>query len=123
MGTRESQRGISLISIMLIAVVVIVFGLMAIRLFPVYYDSFVVSSIFSDVADEARGKSASEIRRTIQRRFQVNEIEMVSSKDVKITSDKRGGSDLSLHYEQQVPFIGNLGMIVTFDKHARVPGH
>jgi type II secretory pathway component PulK len=123
MKSKSNQRGLSIISVLLIAVVVIVVGLMAIRLFPVYYDSYVISSIFSEVGHKARGKSASAIRSTIERRFEVNEIDKVSIRDVKITSAHGGASDVSLQYERRVPFIGNLGIIATFKKHVRVPAH
>jgi hypothetical protein len=123
MKAKSSQRGLSIISVLLIAIVVIVIGLMAIRLFPVYYDSYVISSIFSEVGEKAQGKSAAEIRSTIERRFEVNEIEKIPVRDVKITSAHDGASDVSLHYERRVPFIGNLGIIATFNKHVTVPAH
>ncbi|HET7587238.1 MAG TPA: DUF4845 domain-containing protein [Gammaproteobacteria bacterium] len=113
----------SMISMLLVAVIAIAVVLLVIRLFPVYYDSYVVSSIFSDVRSEARGKTADEIRDTIERRFEVNEVNMVSIRDVKISPARNGGSDVSLHYEQRVPFVGNLGLVATFDKHVLVPGH
>ncbi|HET7370921.1 MAG TPA: DUF4845 domain-containing protein [Gammaproteobacteria bacterium] len=122
MHTKTSQRGMSLISMLLVAVIAVVVMLLVIRLFPVYYDSYVVSSIFSEVSNDARGKTSDEIRDTIERRFEVNEVNMISIREVKITPVRGGGSDVSLHYEQRVPFIGNLGLIATFDKHVLVPG-
>ncbi|HET6724459.1 MAG TPA: DUF4845 domain-containing protein [Gammaproteobacteria bacterium] len=123
MQSRTSQRGMSLISGLLIAIIVGFIGLIAVRLFPVYYDYFVVSSVFNHIESDARGKSPAAIRETIERRFEVNEVNVVSIKDVKITPARGGGSDVSLHYEERVPFLANLGLVATFDKQVEVPGH
>lgn len=121
MDTKTRQRGMSTIGVLLIIVVVLFFGMLALKLFPVYYDSFAVSSIFSEVGQKAHSDSAREIRATLERRFEVNNIdEQISVKNVKIKSNGHGGMDVSLHYERRVPFIGNLDLIATFDEHTVV---
>ncbi|HET8552033.1 MAG TPA: DUF4845 domain-containing protein [Gammaproteobacteria bacterium] len=115
------QRGISMISILVIVIVVGFVGLIAVRLFPVYYDYFAISSIFNNVEQHEHGRSPAAIRDTIERRFEVNAINAVSIHQVKITPARDGGSNVSLHYEERVPFIGNLSLVASFDKNIEVP--
>lgn len=121
MNGSNNQRGISMISIFVIVIVVGFVGLIAVRLFPVYYDYFAISSIFNNVEQHAHGQSPDAIRDTIERRFEVNEVNSVSIHQVKITPARDGGSDVSLHYEERVPFIGNLSLVASFKKDIEVP--
>jgi hypothetical protein len=118
---KRKQRGISLIGGLIILIVVGFVGLMVVRLFPVYYQYFVVSSVLNDVEDSGRGQSPADIRNTILKRFNINEVHVVSIKDVKIIPAKDGGTDVSVHYDDSVPFLGNLSLVATFDKHVEVP--
>jgi hypothetical protein len=121
MTDMQKQRGISLIGGLIILIVVGFVGLMVVRLFPVYYQYFVVSSVLNDVKDSGRGQSPADIRNTILKRFNVNEVHVVSIRDVKIIAAKDGGTDVSVHYDDSVPFLANLSLVATFDKHVEVP--
>lgn len=121
MVKRETrQRGISLVSGLLLVVIVAFAVLVAVRLFPIYFDYLTISSVFNDVRDQARGESPAAIRDTLERRFEVNEVNVVSIHDVTIKPE-RNGTAVSVHYEQRVPFIGNLSLVATFDKAVEVP--
>lgn len=116
------QGGLSLISGLLLLVVVGFLALVAVRLFPVYFDYFTVSSVLNEVRNTAHGESPSAIRDTIERRFEVNEVDAVSAGDIRILPDN-GGMNVSIRYEQRVPFIANLSLIASFSKSVEVPAH
>lgn len=122
MMNKTRQRGISLISGLLLVVIVAFIVLLAVRLFPVYFDYLTLSSVFNDVREQAGGESPAAIRDTLERRFEVNDVDVVSIRDVKI-KPVRGGTTVSVHYEQRVPFVGNLSLLATFDKTVEVPAH
>jgi hypothetical protein len=101
---------------------VFLFGMLAmagLRLVPVYVTSQSINSIMRSVASSQEAADIVQIRRSIDRHLQVNDINIVTSRDFELV--REGGQRiLVLDYEHRVPFIGSIDFIVSFEKRQEV---
>jgi hypothetical protein len=112
----HGQRGIGIIPLLIIAAVLVVFGTVGLRLFPIYQEFMTVNSILKDVAAEgAANRSMREIWGAASRRFQINSVDSVRQDHLKV--EQRGeGRVLLLNYEVRTNMIANVDAVVRFDK-------
>jgi hypothetical protein len=82
-----------------------------------YLDYFSVQSTLESLTKqpEAGRMSKSDIQNSIQRRFDVDYIEVVKAKDVKIRPG-RNGKVVQIVYEDRRPLFANLEIVGKFDK-------
>ncbi|WP_455199098.1 DUF4845 domain-containing protein [Kaarinaea lacus] len=115
------QKGMTAIAMAAILALVAFFALIALRLVPIYLESFKVSSHIANLAEdsETKTKTDSQIRSTLRKRFQLDDVDNVDVADIVI--ERQGGSlTLSLDYEVRTPAIANVDMVVTFSEEAEV---
>jgi hypothetical protein len=87
------------------------------RLVPMYLDYFTVQSSLESLKSqpEVARMSKYDILASIQRRFDVGYVDVVTSKDVKIKQDKNG-KFVELVYEDRRPLLANLEIVGKFNK-------
>ncbi len=112
----HQQRGVTGITMVLIVALVVFFALLAIRLFPVYLEHFKVSSHLQNLAmEEGIGKlSDNEIRKTLLKRFDIDDVENVRAEDIFIEHPDRNTTLIAIEYEVRTPAFGNVDMVVSF---------
>jgi len=117
MNTPSRQRGLSTISWVLIILVAVFFGTCAVKLLPVYMQSWTVDGAISKLVDsgELRGKTPGGIRQKLTKILDVNRVEAVTVRDIKITRDK-GYTTIDATYEQRIPLMYNIDVVLKFDK-------
>ena len=64
--------------------------------------------------------SAAQLRKRLQRRFDVNSIDSVKSGDVKIRPVK-GGKSVAVKYDASTPLFANLVVVAHFESSVVVP--
>lgn len=116
MRFRHQQQGLSTISILFIILVAVFFATCAIKLLPVYIDSFTVKrAVESTIAQAEEKKLApAEIRSTLEKMLDVNRTEAIHIKDVVITREK-GKIIVDANYEKRVPLMFNIDVVLKFD--------
>ncbi len=116
MNGLHHQRGVTGITMALIVALVVFFALIGIRLFPVYLEHFKVSSHLENLAsEEGVGKfSDAEIRRTLTKRFDIDDVEHVRPEDIFIEHPDRNTTIIAIEYEVRTPAFGNVDMVVSF---------
>lgn len=117
----QRQRGLTLISWILVLGVAFLFGIAALRLVPVYLEYMKIASSLSSVQKsfENQQTTPAELREALGKRFDIESVRIIDKKDVKI--ERRGnGYAMRAAYEHRAPFVGNVGFIVTFDKSVQV---
>ncbi len=118
---RYRQKGMTFIGLLLIMAMagVLVYG--GIRLAPVYLNYMKIARTMDSVATEFKGNAGDEsgIRRSLVHHWIVEDIGVLDSTDVDI---QKGDQEISLHvhYHDQVPFIANVSLLVTFDKTVKI---
>lgn len=111
----EKQAGMTAIGWLIVLALIGLFAIAGIRLIPLYLENVKVTSVLKSVKTEYDGKQATpqELRRAIKKRFDVDSINALTSKDVKITrEDDKYLIDAT--YEQRAPFLANLEFLARF---------
>lgn len=122
MNPRQSQQGLTLLGFIIVIVVVGVFALIAMRLFPIYSEYYNVVGAMENLKNqpEIATKSPPEIKKLFFRRLYVNYVESVEPKNVLVS--RTGGLHIRVKYEVRRPMVGNLDVVASFDKKVPLTG-
>ena len=119
---RSRQRGATLIG-MVVIIGIIGFALYAaIRLTPMYFEYMAVVRAMEQTAKESSdGTSPQDLRNALQRRWDIEDIHSLETKDIEI---KKAGKGFTMRawYRAEVPFIANVSLVADFDKTVGVAG-
>jgi hypothetical protein len=111
----ERQRGLGWFGLLLVFGTIGFFAIVAVKVGPVYLNHFTVMKIVRGVADNPDYANAppQEIRSTLERRWDIDYVNFLDDKDVKI---KRGpkGRMLSYDYAAEVNLFYNVFVVVKF---------
>ncbi len=118
-GVREA--GMTTVGLLIIVAFVGLFAFATIRLTPIYLNYMKVSGVLNGVHDEFDGQnpSRSAIRISIQRRFDVESVSVITARDIKVTPEDNGFLVAAV-YDHKTPFISNISFSVAFDKSVHV---
>jgi len=118
---RRQQRGMTTLGLIILVCFLGLFAFGFIRLTPVYLNYFKVVGVVNGAVEEYDGKGASAgvIRQYVQRRFDIESVSELRSRDVSVKAVD-GGFEVSAQYSHKVPFIANISFVVDFDKRATV---
>ena len=114
---KSRQRGMTLFSFLIVFIVLGFFILTALKVVPVYLDHVKVKSSLDGVRTEIgiSPKSPEEIKRMIEKRWDVNSIEGISTSE-NVTVEKRGGAmTIQVAYEVEKPLIANMSILIKFN--------
>jgi Tfp pilus assembly protein PilE len=113
---RRNEQGVTLIGFLIMAVFLGLFALAAIKLLPVYLEYGKVTSTLEKAKAEFDGKSPTteEIYRSIERRFDIEDVRRINFRDIKIKREPRSYS-VQAAYEARVYYIGNIYLLAVFD--------
>ncbi len=114
-----SQRGLSFFGVMMSITVIGMVVLFGLKVGPLYMEYGKVSSVLDGMAVELASSKMTkqEISKNIQRRFDVNDVSRVKTKDhLTIKRIKGGKMELTIEYEARAPLAHNLSVIAHFKK-------
>lgn len=116
-----NQRGLTLISWMIILVFLLFQGVIAMNVVPVYMTDASVKKIMERLPNDpvARETPAEKLKELVAKRLSINSIYTVNSKHIKVKKG-RGESIVLIEYEPRGKLIGNLEYIVKFKHEARI---
>jgi len=120
----RAQKGMTAIGWLLTLALIGFFTLIVLRLAPVYMDYYEVAASLDSLQQvpEVTQKTPVEIRSLLQRRFDMNNIDTPTAKNVKI-KDADGVLNVGLDYEVRRHFMGNVSLVVHFKKDVKVISH
>lgn len=111
----HKQRGVSMLGFMLVAIVVIIFAMLAMKLVPAYIEFFSVKKILNAMGqdNEVKSMTNADIRSSFAKRADVGYVTVVKPADLNI--DRSGRNlVLSTEYEYRTPLVANISLIVDF---------
>ena len=119
----SKQRGITLLSFILVLIVIAIFAVLVMNLFPVYREAFSVESAMKGVANEpnAQNMSLGQLQRMLQKRFDIDYVDNVNAKQLTLVRD-RAGNQLQMTYEVRKPLVYNLDFVAMFDYTVPIEG-
>lgn len=115
-SSRRHQRGATFLGVVII-VGILGFALYGgIRLTPLYKEYFDIVRAMSQTSTTLGDVSSpQEIKSSLERRWQVEDIHSIEAKQIEI--NRQGDSTvLRAKYRAEAPFIGNVSLVVDFDK-------
>ena len=111
-----TQKGLTLVGFLWTSFLIGFFSLLVLKIGPVYLEHYkVVSSLKSlEKESELASKSREEILSLLQKRWEINMVERVTTKDVKIIKD---GSYLKVEiaYDVAQHLFGNVDALLHFN--------
>lgn len=120
---RSRQRGVTAIGwlILLIPFAVIIYA--GIRLLPVYLNYMAVARSLDELTTEYQGGGATPdaIRSSLQKRFDVENVDYPAVKDIDISRDNQGWHVEAAYYDQ-APLFLHITLQVQFDKTVTLTG-
>lgn len=120
MRTPKQQQGMTAIGWLIVLMLIGFIALIVLKITPVYTEYFtVVSSMESLKQENLTGMDQSEIKKLLQRRFEVNDVRRVSKDDIEI-SKTRGSTTVRVSYEAKEKFVANVSLLLEFDKSIEV---
>ena len=111
----HKQRGVSMFGFLLIAILVIMFAMLAMKLIPAYVEFFSVKKILNAMGQDSEIKSMSnaEIRNSFAKRADTGYVTVVKPAELDI--ERAGGNVvISTEYEYRTPLVANISLIVDF---------
>jgi len=117
---RHSQAGITALGFLILAVLVGVVGLAAMKVAPMYVKNMRMTRILNDVKDELSGQAATaqSIRNEIFRRFSVEDVHL-GNDEIKIAQSKNGFS-LRVQYENRAPYLADIYLVIAYDQQVEI---
>jgi Tfp pilus assembly major pilin PilA len=118
---RQRQQGMTFIGLLCLLAIVGMIGYAVIRLIPVYLNYMKISRTMEMTATEVKGENPDpgNIRRILDRHWQIEDPTVVEAKDIEITKDNAGVS-MHVTYDDVVPYVSNVSLSVHFDKTVKV---
>jgi Tfp pilus assembly protein PilE len=119
---KQRQRGATFIGIVIILLIVGTAVYAGIRLVPMYLDYMKVARSLEQVRDEhaAIQTNPQMIRRSLERRWDVEDATGIDWKDIEINKVAEG-YELVADYEVEQQFLYNVYLLVKFNKTVVVP--
>ena len=120
---RSYQAGMSMWQLIVVIAIAAIFGTVALKSIPVYLNQMKVTKAVKSVASDSSMAKASpvEIRRALDRHWNVDDITRIQPKDVKIVRAKTGRM-LRYEYEAREKMFYNISIVYEFSGEERRGG-
>lgn len=119
---KHKQNGMTGLGWLIVLALIGLFALVAIRVTPMYLESFNVAGSLESLKSEPfiTQKSPAEVASLLHRRFDVNDIKSVDrKKDIKI--EKQDGTlRITIAYESRTHLLGNLDVVGVFNEQVEI---
>ena len=115
MRSIKHQRGMTAIGWLMVLALIGFFVLLALRMVPAYLEYFNVVTALESVEEESGFSNAGEIRRLLERRFEISNVRVIFPADVEI---RHQGNNFAVtaSYEQREKVFGNVYVVMDFEK-------
>ena len=121
MKSIHRQRGMTPIGWIFVFLLIAFFTLVALKLVPIYLDSFTIASVITDLKKEPGigAKTPREVVAIIEKRLDINMVEGITTDDIFV--EKVGDTmTISADYEVRKNMLGNVDVVVSFNNSVEV---
>ncbi len=122
MFTIARQRGMTVISVLIILIMIAFVGLIVMRILPIYIDYFSIRSSLEGLKKEPEIERMTllDVQQRIQKRFDISYVNIIDARRIKVRQQGRD-KVLELAYEDRRPLLGNLDVIAKFNETITLP--
>ena len=113
---RQKQKGISLSSLLVWAVILILVAISGLKIAPAYIEFASIQKNLSAIVKDINSQSAdlNQIRVLFSKRAQIDNVKSINAQDIKINKES-GRIVLSASYTVRIPLVSNLSLTIDFD--------
>jgi len=111
--SRQWQRGMTVIGMLLLIVILGFMALVAMKVVPMYIQYFTIKSTIESIRKEPQlaQMGAIDIQNAIQKRFDIGYVDKITARDLRLRND-RTGRVLDLVYEDDQPLFYGLHIVL-----------
>ena len=122
MKSAQSQKGMSILSWLMVLALVAFFASAAFKVLPHYFDYMSMEKLITSVETDkaANIRSINEFYSHVSKGMQVNSIRDLNLQDALKIKVENNEFKAHLKYEKREPLIQNIDLVVRFDKEFRV---
>ncbi|MBI4292762.1 MAG: DUF4845 domain-containing protein [Betaproteobacteria bacterium] len=109
------QRGVTMFGLLIVAILVVVAAVGAMKIGPAYIEYFSAkkAAVAIVASGEVRNATVADIRKAFDRRAGIDNVNVVHGSDLEIT--KEGGEVvISFAYPKKIPLFGNVSLLIEF---------
>jgi len=119
-NSRHAQAGVTALGFLILASLVGVVGLGAIKVVPMYIKNLRMNTILGELQKELNGQGATPptIRNALAKRFSIEDINM-DINSIQIAQSKEGYS-LRIAYENRAPYVADIYLVVAYNKQVEI---
>jgi hypothetical protein len=125
MNMQRHQRGMTLISWLMVAGIAGFIGKFFFALLPLFMEQSRLNSVLEGTRVEYESTTQrppkQELRRSVERRMGVNDIRVVRAADLEFM-DADGLQWIGFAFEQRTEFMGNVSLVMTYDTFVPIGG-
>lgn len=113
----SSQRGMTLLSFLVMMAVAIVLGTLALRLLPAYLNHYKIKSSLEALQSQPEwaSRSREDIIGSLQKHWEVDSVDDVTARDISITREGHN-TRVRVVYDVTRPFLRNIDLVIHFDE-------
>lgn len=118
-GSSQRQRGLSMISLILILCVAVFFGLFAFKAGPAYLEFMTVRQVARDAASntDLMKQPQSKVLGHIDDAYRMNNLwEMKAKETITLAKDKSRGYIVTVDYEKRTNLLFNIDLVTVFQE-------
>ena len=119
MRSMHRQKGVTAIGWLIILGLIGFFTLLTLKMAPAYMEYYKVVSSLESLEEESGLQSPADIRRLLNRRFNISYVETINERDVVI---RTAGPffRVTAKYESREHLFGNVYVVMAFNKQVQV---
>ena len=120
MRSIKRQEGMTTIGWLIVLALIGFFVLLALRMVPSYLEFFKVVSTLDSLESEGAMDSPQEIRKLLERRFDISYVHSLTPNEVAVKS-AGANWDVIADYDSRVHLFANVDVVMSFYKQVQVP--
>lgn len=109
----ERQRGLGWFGLLLLFGIIAFFAIVVVKVGPIYLNHGTLNRVLATTAKEVGADDISGIRRTLERRWDVDYIDYIDDREIKVKRTAKGRV-LAYDYSPEVNLFYNVYVVIKF---------
>jgi Tfp pilus assembly major pilin PilA len=113
---KNRQRGMTMISWLIVLGIAVFFVLIGIKMVPTYLENYSIKQVLANMQNDrtVRKMTPKEMRESFMKRIKINSVYEFDRKWITIKKEKSGGTLFAVDYEIRKPVAGNVSIVMAF---------
>ena len=113
-GSQRSQRGLSMIGFLFVAVVIVVVAIVGFRMVPSYVEYYTIQSAVEKSLRDAPDPTPPVVKKSFEKYIAADYIDSVTASDLIVVKDGNIVT-ASVSWQKQLHMVGNVSLLLDFD--------